>query len=224
MASATWQLTTCLRCVRQLSIANGTSRRLFSTSASNREELQTLSSDVPPPPSAPESVAQASSNTNASQVPEYMQKWGNLDPQMVENKKQERRLVRRDHVQPIGSRRRRAALRRSTLQQAVEVPFDQMPYQCFQEARKVLQEDRREKLREIETQQLRIRNLTEQDPSISGSAFSKEARLRSMRHHLNDLIIQADINDPLVKRKFEDGQGKLNETLASNELSFFQVT
>jgi hypothetical protein len=25
--------------------------------------------------------------------------------------------------------------------------------------------------------------------------------------HLNDLIIAADINDPIVKRKFEDGQG-----------------
>lgn len=138
-----------------------------------------------------------------------MQKWGTLDPQMVENKKQERRLLRREHVQPVGSRRRRAALRRSTIRQAPEVPFEQLPYQCFQEARKVLLEDRQEKLKEIETQQLRIKNLTEQDPAVSGSSQAKEARLRSMRKHLNELIILADINDPVVKRKFEDGQGRL---------------
>ena len=139
-----------------------------------------------------------------------MQKWGTLDPQMVENKKQERRLLRREHVQPVGSRRRRAALRRSTIQQATEVPFEQLPYQCFQEARKFLLEDRREKLKEIETQQLRISNLTKQDPAVSGGVPAKEARIRSMRKHLNELIILADINDPVVKRKFEDGQGRLS--------------
>jgi large subunit ribosomal protein L35 len=136
-----------------------------------------------------------------------MQKWGTLDPQMVENKKQERRLLRREHVQPVGSRRRRAVLRRSTLQKADEVPFEQLPYQCFQEARKVLLEDRQEKIKEIETQQVRIKNLEAQDASVSGGQAAKEHRLRSMRKHLEELIILADINDPVVKRKFEDGQG-----------------
>jgi large subunit ribosomal protein L35 len=37
--------------------------------------------------------------------------------------------------------------------------------------------------------------------------LAKETRLKSMRKHLHDLIILADINDPIVKRKFEDGQG-----------------
>jgi large subunit ribosomal protein L35 len=32
--------------------------------------------------------------------------------------------------------------------------------------------------------------------------------LRSMRKYLNELVILADINDPVVKRKFEDGQGR----------------
>lgn len=137
-----------------------------------------------------------------------MQKWGTLDPQTVENKKQERRLLRREHVQPVGSRRRRAALRRSALTKAEEVPFEQLPYQCFQEARKVLMEDRQEKIRQIETQQVRIRNLSEQDPAMSGGAQAKEARLRSMKHYLEEMVILADINDPIVKKKFEDGQGK----------------
>ena len=28
-----------------------------------------------------------------------------------------------------------------------------------------------------------------------------------MKTHMNDLIVAADINDPIVKRNFEDGQG-----------------
>lgn len=122
-------------------------------------------------------------------------------------------------MQPVGSRRRRAALRRSALQKATEVPFEQLPYQCFQEARKVLLEDRQEKIKEIETQQLRIRNLIDQDPAVSGGPLAKETRLRSMRKHLNELIVLADINDPVVKRKFEDGQGTICTCFASDELT-----
>lgn len=202
------QFSACLRCVRQLPGAIG-ARRLLSTSAVAHEEVQTQSANAtrPPPPSnPPEGAAQ---NASPQAVPEFMQKWGILDPQMVENKKQERRLLRREHVQPVGSRRRRAALRRSAIQKATEIPFEQLPYQCFQEARKFLLEDRQEKIKKIETQQLRIKNLMDQDPSVSGGPAAKEHRLRSMRKHLNELIILADINDPVVKRKFEDGQGRL---------------
>ncbi|KAI4682414.1 uncharacterized protein J4E88_005304 [Alternaria novae-zelandiae] len=206
------QFSACLRCVRQLPSANGT-RRLLSTSAAVREEVQTQPTNATPPPppsSPPEGAAQ---KAGSQDTPEYMQKWGTLDPQMVENKKQERRLLRREHVQPVGSRRRRAALRRSTLQKTDEVPFEQLPYQCFQEARKVLLEDRQEKIKEIKVQQERIKNLMAQDASISGGPAAKEHRLRSMRKHLNDLIILADINDPVVKRKFEDGQGDMNKPI-----------
>lgn len=209
--------------MRQLPSANGT-RRLLSTSNVAREELQTQSANAtgPPPPSNPSEGAAQKASPQA--VPEYMQKWGTLDPQMVENKKQERRLLRREHVQPVGSRRRRAALRRSAIQQATEIPFEQLPYQCFQEARKVLLEDRQEKIKEIETQQQRIKNLMDQDPSVSGGPAAKETRLRSMRKHLNDLIILADINDPVVKRKFEDGQGMFHALVFCALLTAWKVT
>lgn len=201
------QFTTCLRCVRQLPSANGT-RRLLSTSAVAREELHTPSANATPPPPPSNPPEGAAQKAPAPAVPEYMQKWGTLDPQMVENKKQERRLLRREHALPVGSRRRRAVLRRSALQKTPEIPFEQLPYQCFQEARKFLLEDRQEKIKEIETQQLRIKNLMAQDPSVSGGPAAKEHRLRSMRKHLNELIILADINDPVVKKRFEDGQGR----------------
>jgi large subunit ribosomal protein L35 len=87
------------------------------------------------------------------------------------------------------------------------VPFEQLPFQCFQEARKFLQEDRQEKLKQIETQKLRIKNLMEKDAAAVGGENAKAVKLRSMREHLNSLIIEADINDPIVKKKFEDGQG-----------------
>lgn len=132
-----------------------------------------------------------------------MQKWGNLDPQTVENKKQERRLLRREGVQPVGSRRRRAALRLSSVRKTEEIPFEQLPYQCFQEARKFLLEDRQEKLKEIKTQQQRIQNTA----ASNASEQSKRDRIARMKVHLNNLIIATDINDPIVKRKFEDGQG-----------------
>jgi hypothetical protein len=35
----------------------------------------------------------------------------------------------------------------------------------------------------------------------------KKARLRSMRNYLNTLVILADINNPIVKRKLEDSSG-----------------
>lgn len=37
----------------------------------------------------------------------------------------------------------------------------------------------------------------------------KEKRLFSMEQHLEKLKIYADINDPLVKRNFEDGKGNI---------------
>jgi large subunit ribosomal protein L35 len=173
-----------------------------------RQELQTQPSSPAPPAPPPSDDTTLTAPKTSQAIPDYMQKWGTLDPQTVENKKQERRLIRREHVQPVGSRRRRAALRRSALQNAVEVPFEQLPYQCFQEARKYLLEDRQEKIKNIETQQLRIKNLVQQDPAVSGGPQAKEHRLRSMRKYLNELVILADINDPVVKRKFEDGQGR----------------
>ena len=92
-----------------------------------------------------------------------------------------------------------------------EIPFEQLPYQCFQEARKFLQEDRQEKVKEIKTQQQRIQNVA----ASVASEQSKRDRIARMKMHLNDLIIAADINDPVVKRKFEDGQGMLEQRIHS---------
>lgn len=107
----------------------------------------------------------------------------------------------RQGTTPIGSRRRRAALQSSN-----NIPFEQLPYQCFQEARKVLLADRAEKLEQIEAMRQRIARVEALSPE-EASEQSKKSRLGAMRLHLERLKISADINDPLVKRKFEDGQG-----------------
>ena len=205
------QFSTCLRCVRQVPAANGAQQRLLSSSAAAREEVQTqpTASSTPPPP-PPQSASDASTAVT-QETPDFMQKWGQLDPETVENKKQERRLLRREGVQPVGSRRRRAALRMAGVRKTEEIPFEQLPYQCFQEARKFLQEDRQEKLKEIKTQQQRIQNVA----ASVASEQSKRDRIARMKMHLNALIIAADINDPVVKRKFEDGQGMLEQRIHS---------
>lgn len=126
----------------------------------------------------------------------------NPDPATVHVPRLERKLIRAGEY-PIGSRRRRAALADSP-----GIPFDELPYQCFQEARKILVEDRAEKLKKIETERGRIARLREVDPStFPGGEMYKQKRLSSMTAELEKLKIHADINDPNVKRKFEDGNG-----------------
>lgn len=106
-------------------------------------------------------------------------------------------------VMPIGSRRRRAAIKSSD-----NIPFEQLPFQCFQEARKVLQEDREEKLKLIAKERLRISNLEAVDiTTVVGGQAEKTKKLNSMKKYLEYLKIQADINDPLIKKRFEDGDG-----------------
>jgi large subunit ribosomal protein L35 len=126
----------------------------------------------------------------------------NPDPQLVSSRRLERRLVRTNNP-PIGSRRRRIAL-----QDTSGIPFEQLPYQCFQEARKILTADREEKLKQIETDRARVFRLRESDPALSGGEARKQQRLRGLTDNLEHLKILADINDPLVKRRFEDGLGK----------------
>ncbi|OQO14720.1 hypothetical protein B0A48_00101 [Cryoendolithus antarcticus] len=129
------------------------------------------------------------------------------NPEMVSKPNQERRLEKETGQSPITSRRRRALLK-----QTDGIPFEQMPYQCFQEARKVLQEDRKEKLEAIQQQRERIARLKESrvEPQDEGR---KQHRLDSMRQKLERLKILADINDPVVKRRFEDGLGDMNKPI-----------
>lgn len=106
---------------------------------------------------------------------------------------------------PRGPRRLRALLQRN---QSSGIPFSQLPYQCFQEARAILQADRATKLVEIETQRARIARLRAEDAAVSGGEVRKRNRLFSMQRYLEELKIKADINDPMVKKRFEDGEGK----------------
>ena len=131
----------------------------------------------------------------------------NPDPQLVSSRRLERRLVREKNP-PIGSRRRRLAL-----QDSAGIPFEQLPYQCFQEARKILIADRELKLRAIENNRARILRLRESDPALCGGEARKQQKLKSLMSSLDKLKIQADINDPLVKRRFEDGLGSLRPIL-----------
>ena len=140
----------------------------------------------------------AAATETASLTPIY-------NPETVTSSREERKLMKTG-VYPIGSRRRRAAIKTSD-----NIPFEQLPYQCFQEARKILQADREEKLKLIQTEGLRISNLVATDASkIAGGESQRQTRLDSMRLHLEYLKIQADINDPLIKKRFEDGDGMQN--------------
>jgi len=71
----------------------------------------------------------------------------------------------------------------------------------------VLREDREEKLRLIQQQRERVARLRSQKAEKSNEAQITH-RIKSMERYLEELKIQADINDPLVKRTFEDGSGK----------------
>ncbi|KAI9716233.1 MAG: hypothetical protein M1812_005458 [Candelaria pacifica] len=130
-----------------------------------------------------------------------------LDPALVSTRAGERKLLKLG-IRPIGSRRRRAAL-----QGSANIPFEQLPYQCFQEARKILQADREEKLRQIDVQRVRIASLQARESGISGGEALKKRRLSSMQTYLARLKILADINDPVIKKRFEDGQGDLDRPI-----------
>ena len=124
-----------------------------------------------------------------------------LDPNLVSTRREERKLIRTG-VQPIGSRRRRAAL-----QSTSNIPFEHLPYQCFQEALQVIKADRAEKLQQIEVERKRIARARDLDPAKCGGEAAKKGKLISMEKYLHELKILADINDPVIKKRFEDGQG-----------------
>jgi large subunit ribosomal protein L35 len=128
----------------------------------------------------------------------------NPDPQHVPPPRLETGLEKASNQDLVGSRRRRAAL-----QYTSGIPFEQLPYQCFQEARKILIADREEKLKQIEKDRARIIRLRDSDPALCGGEALKKQRLKDMIDKFERLKLMADINDPLVKRRFEDGLGGL---------------
>ena len=68
-------------------------------------------------------------------------------------------------------------------------------------------EDRKEKLEQIREERERIAKLQRQDAAALGGEKIKQRRLGSMQKHLEKLKILADINDPVIKKRFEDGEG-----------------
>lgn len=178
--------------------------RTFMQSAARKDEATTTTTTTPPPsepiPNTVNTIAQSSESHAPptdlrNTVTAY---WA------------ERKLVKKG-LHPIGSRRRRAAIKTSE-----NIPFEHLPYQCFQEARKVLQEDRQEKLQALQSTLASIKRLEETPADqLPGGERKKNMRLTSLREYVEELKILADINDPTVKRKFEDGLG---ESIASLRL------
>ena len=175
----------CIQCLIGKGSSPTQGRRTFQTSAIGRMEGSIETQQATPEP-LPPSVRVLDANT-------------------VSSPKLERRLIRRTGQQPIGSRRRRAAL-----QTSANIPFESLPYQCFQEARKVLLADRKEKLRQIEEERRRIAKVLATPAKQCGGEYVKKGRLVRMHNHLQDLKILADINDPIIKKRFEDGTGQFS--------------
>ena len=181
--------------------------RCFSTTPLKPDEAlattsTTTSSSLPPPLTSPQTIQihrVPSSSTSTSKSSRTSKPDGNL----VSTARSERRLIRLHGVAPVGSRRRRAAMRTTT-----NIPFEELPYQCFQEARKILSADRALKLAQIAEMRKRIQRVVEEpNPSKFGGEIGRKAKLVSMQKHLEDLKILADINDPVIKKRFEDGEG-----------------
>lgn len=126
-----------------------------------------------------------------------------LDPNTVLPEFEEQ-LVKAGKM-PIGSRRRRVAMRTTT-----DIPFEHLPYQAFQDARKILAADREQKLAQITQTLNKISLLEKKDAAeVKGGLERKNIKLASLRRHADELKILADVNDPIVKKRYEDGLGKL---------------
>lgn len=183
MAAPTFTIRPTSQCLRNTARRRSSfvyPRRTFTSTVSRKLEVEPASSPSKPP-----------------QLPRPP-----LDPNTVSTFREERILNRIQHVHPIGSRRRRAALQSSD-----NVPFEQMPYQCFQEARKVLAADREEKVQQIAEMRKRIAHWQAIPAAAMGGEYVKKGKLVRMQKHLEDLKVLADINDPVIKKRFEDGQG-----------------
>ncbi|KAL6401936.1 putative ribosomal protein YmL35 [Ilyonectria robusta] len=130
-----------------------------------------------------------------------------LDPNTVLPEFEEQ-LVKAGKM-PIGSRRRRVAMRTTT-----DIPFEHLPYQAFQEARKILAADREQKLAQITQTLNKISLLEKKDAAeVKGGLERKNIKLASLRRHADELKILADVNDPIVKKRYEDGLGDMNKPI-----------
>ncbi|KAI3321744.1 ribosomal protein YmL35 [Xylariaceae sp. AK1471] len=182
--------------------------RSFSKTTVQQDEVPPTSVTSTTPTPTPSTTSINQLEAAAAESAKLRMKERLLDPNTTTAHWAERKLMRTG-TPPVGSRRRRAALRTSE-----NVPFEQLPYQCFQEARKILQEDRQEKLQALTKELAKIKRL-EDTPAdqVPGGQRKKDLRLTSLRKHLEELKILVDINDPVVKRRFEDGLGNMNKPI-----------
>lgn len=67
-----------------------------------------------------------------------------------------------------------------------------------------------EKLKDIERMREKIARLEALSPEEAGGKQVQNSKLGAWREHLEKLKIQADINDPIVKKRFEDGKGAIH--------------
>ncbi|KAJ6788716.1 hypothetical protein PWT90_10054 [Aphanocladium album] len=166
--------------------------RTFSSSAVRASETTTQE---------PAQSTTTTTTTEATPVPL------DLDPNTVPREFEQ--VLMEQGTMPIGSRRRREAIRTTG-----SLPFEQLPYQAFQEARKILAADRETKVASLKAAVDKIAALEAKDSStIKGGETMKQIKLRSLRKEAHRLTILADINDPLVKRKFEDGLGDMTKPI-----------
>lgn len=177
--------------------------RFFSNSTSRRDVEPTTTTSSSTPATDAQAAQDLGNATNA--LKPLKEQW--LDPNTTTLLWAERKLLRQG-TDPIGSRRRRAAVRQSP-----NIPFEQLPYHAFQEARKILADDRAEKLEAIKETAEEIRKLEARPADVyRAGEHHKQKKLGSLRRHLDYLKVQADINDPAVLRKFEDGHGAFPTT------------
>lgn len=183
-------LAKCLQHGRATAAGAASSRKAFATTPLRPQDATpttpTTSSSGPPPPPPPET--------------------GNpldLDPNTAVDAWAEAQLAKLG-TPPLGSRRRRAALRTSP-----GLPFEQLPYQCFQEARALLAQAREEKVAALAAEAAKIRRLEEATGLTGSEEVHRQRRLAGLRRQVEKLKILADIDDPLVKKRFEDGLGAL---------------
>ncbi|PHH74682.1 hypothetical protein CDD80_2900 [Ophiocordyceps camponoti-rufipedis] len=166
------------------------------------------SASPPPSGSAGSPPPSPSASSSAAGNPKPAPTAADLDPNTVPPRF-EKDLMKQG-LMPIGSRRRRAAIRTP----GNDIPFEQLPYQTFQEALKIIAADRLEKIERIRIEAAKIARLEQKDPeTINGGQRAKDQRLKDMRKEIEDLKILADINDPLVKKRFEDGLGDMNKPI-----------
>ena len=73
----------------------------------------------------------------------------------------------------------------------------------------MLAEDRSRKLLEIAEMRKRIAFWQNVPASDLGGEYAKKGKLVRMQKFLENLKILADVNDPVIKKRFEDGMGEL---------------